>query len=101
MFTPTCEVLLNIIDAIDSQLQELNHRFNEDAMELLRLCSALEPREALNSFRISDLGLLVKKLYPQDFRDYDKQVLEKDLCHYEHNVVQDPEFKKLKSLSEL
>ena len=29
--------------AIDSQLQELNHRFNEDAMELLRLSSALEP----------------------------------------------------------
>ena len=41
--------------AIDSQLQELNHQFNEDAMELLRLSSALEPREALNSFKISDL----------------------------------------------
>ena len=28
---------------IDSQLHELNYRFNEDAMELLRLSSALEP----------------------------------------------------------
>ena len=44
---------------IDSQLQELNYRFNEDAMELLRLSSALEPREALKSFRSSDLCLLV------------------------------------------
>ena len=70
-------------------------------MELLRLSSALEPREALNSLRISDLCLLVKKFYPQDFTYYDKQVLEKDLYHYEHNVVQDPEFKKLNSLSEL
>ena len=70
-------------------------------MELLRLSSALEPREALNSFRISDLCLLVKKFHPQDFTDYDKQVLEKDLYHYEHNVDQDPEFKKLKSLFEL
>ncbi|XP_030958383.1 zinc finger MYM-type protein 1-like [Quercus lobata] len=115
MFSSTVEVLQNIIDGAidgenraegesayeDSQLQELNYRFNEDAMELLRLSSALEPREALKSFRISDLCLLVKNFYPQDFTDYDKQVLEKELYHFEHNVVQDPEFKKLKSLSEL
>ena len=87
--------------AIDSQLQKLNYRFNKDAMELLRLRLALEPWDALNSFRISDLFLLVKKFYPQDFTDYDKQVLEKELYHYEHNVVQDPKFKKLKSLFEL
>ncbi|XP_065630415.1 uncharacterized protein LOC136067905 [Quercus suber] len=86
---------------IDSQLQELNYRFNEDAMELLRLSSALEPREALKSFRSSDLCLLVENFYPQDFTDYDKQVLKKELYHFEHNVVQDPEFKELKSLSEL
>ncbi|XP_050256951.1 uncharacterized protein LOC126702324 [Quercus robur] len=87
---------------IYSQLQELNYWFNEDAMELLRLSSALEPQEALKSFRISDLCLLVKNFYPQDFTDYDKQVLENELYHFEHNVVvQDPEFKKLKSLSKL
>ena len=28
-------------------------------------------------------------------------MLENELYHFEHNVVQDPEFKKLKSLSEL
>ncbi|XP_075670484.1 uncharacterized protein LOC142640304 [Castanea sativa] len=39
--------------AIDSQLQELNHQFNENTMELLRLSSNLEPRETLKSFRIS------------------------------------------------
>ena len=70
-------------------------------MELLRFSSALEPREASKSFRSSDLCLLVKNFYPQDFTDYDKQVLEKNLYHFEHNVVQDPELKKLKSLSEL
>ncbi|XP_065626906.1 uncharacterized protein LOC136066473 [Quercus suber] len=73
----------------------------QNAMELLRLSSVLEPREALKSFKSSDLCLLVKNFYPQDFIDYDKQVLEKELYHFEHNVVQDPEFKKLKSLSEL
>ena len=86
---------------IDSQLYELNYRFNEDAMELLRLNLALEPRKALKSFRISDLCLLVKNFYPQDFTDYDKQELENELYRLEHNVVQDPEFKKLKSLFEL
>ena len=70
-------------------------------MELLRLSSALEPWEALKSFRSNDLCLLVKNFYPQDFIDYDKQVLEKELYHIEHNVVQDLEFKKLKSLFEL
>ena len=45
--------------------------------------------------------MLVKNFYPQDFIDYDKQVLEKELYHIEHNVVQDLEFKKLKSLFEL
>ena len=70
-------------------------------MELLRLSSALEPREALKSFRSSDLCLLVKNFYPQDFTNYDKQVLEKELYHFEYNVAQDPEFKKLKSLFEL
>ena len=65
---------------IDSRLQELNYWFNEDAMELLRLSLALEPQEALKSFRSSDLCLLVKNFYPQDFIDYDKQVLEKEIC---------------------
>ena len=69
-------------------------------MELLRLSSTLEPREALKSFRSSDLCLLEKNFYPQDFTNYDKQVLEKELYHFEHNVVQDLEFKKLKSISE-
>ena len=40
---------INIFYAtIDSQLQELNYQFNENAMDLLRLSSALEPREFLS-----------------------------------------------------
>ena len=41
-------------------------------MELLRLNSALESQEALKSFKSSDLCLLVKNFYQQDFTDYDK-----------------------------
>ena len=35
---------------------------------------SVEPQEALKSFRSSDICLLVKNLYPQDFTDYDKCV---------------------------
>nr|XP_023899115.1 uncharacterized protein LOC112010965 [Quercus suber] len=89
------------IDVIGMNARYVARRGRTHAMELLRLSSALEPREALKSFRSSDLYLLVKNFYPQDFTDYDKQVLEKELYHFEHNVVQDQEFKKLKSLYEL
>ncbi|XP_075669826.1 uncharacterized protein LOC142639551 [Castanea sativa] len=37
---------------IDFILQELNHRFSEHAVELLNLSSALDPKEAKESFRI-------------------------------------------------
>ena len=70
-------------------------------MELLRLSSALEPREALKFFKSSDLCLLLKNFYLQDFTNYNKQVLENELYHFKHNVVQDLEFKNLNSLSKL
>ena len=63
--------------------------------------NSVEPREAFKSFRSSDLCLLVKNFYPQDFTDYDKKVLENKFYHFKHNVVQDPKFKKLKILSEM
>ena len=36
--------------------------------------NSAEPREALKSFKSSDLCLLVKNFYPQDFTNYDKRV---------------------------
>ena len=62
--------------AIDSQLQELNHRFSEHIVELLILGSALDPRVARESFRIDDICQLVNKSYPQDFTDTEKEQLE-------------------------
>ena len=49
--------ILNV--RIDSQLQELNHLFNEHTMELLTLSSSLDPWEAYESFRASDICTLV------------------------------------------
>ncbi|XP_059453923.1 uncharacterized protein LOC132184317 [Corylus avellana] len=58
--------------ARDSQLQELNRRFSEHAVELLILASALDPQVARKSFRIDDICQLVNKFYPQDFTDLEK-----------------------------
>jgi hypothetical protein len=81
-------------------LQELNRRFSEDAIELLILGSALDPRVACDFFRIDDICLLVNKFY-QDFTDHEKEQLEIELSHYEHNIVQYASFQGLSNISEL
>jgi hypothetical protein len=53
--------------AIDFQLQELNHRFCDQTMELLVLSSALSPKDAFKSFKVDDICNLVENYYPKDF----------------------------------
>ncbi|XP_061955608.1 uncharacterized protein LOC133677544 [Populus nigra] len=57
---------------IDQQLQELNNRFNEQAIELLQLSTTLDPRNSYKLFNVEDICLLVDKFYPQDFSDQEK-----------------------------
>jgi hypothetical protein len=44
---------------------------------------------------------LVNKFYPQDFTDHEKEQLEIELIHYEHNIVQHASFQELSNISEL
>ena len=60
---------------IDSILQELNYRFSKHAVELLNLSSALDPKEASESFRIIDILLLVNKFNPKDFTNQEMTLL--------------------------
>ncbi|XP_074565149.1 uncharacterized protein LOC141821690 [Curcuma longa] len=87
--------------SIDSQLQEINGRFNDDAMELLILSNALNPKNAVESFRIEDICKLVEKFYVQDFTSDEKEQLEIQLKHYEYNVVKGPDYKNLSTIPEL
>ncbi|KAG8365365.1 hypothetical protein BUALT_Bualt18G0097100 [Buddleja alternifolia] len=57
---------------IDSILQEMNYRFDENAVELLRLSSALDPKDGYKSFNINEICTLVEKFYPKDFNDHEK-----------------------------
>jgi len=81
------------IAAIDFQLQELDNRFSEHAVELLRLSAALSPQDAYKSFKIDDICSLVEKFYPQDFTEQEKIILRFQLDH--------SDFQNMSTLSEL
>ncbi|KAL6534454.1 hypothetical protein OROHE_013379 [Orobanche hederae] len=61
-------------EAINCQLMELYHRFSDSAMELF---------------------------YPEDFSDHEKTILKMQLQHYDIDVVQHADYKKLTSIAEL
>ena len=65
------------------------------------ISSTLDPYQAHQSFRINDICFLVAKFYLQDFTEHEKEVLEIELCHFEHSVVQHSKFKNLSSISKL
>ncbi|GAV80474.1 LOW QUALITY PROTEIN: Dimer_Tnp_hAT domain-containing protein, partial [Cephalotus follicularis] len=96
LFDATCSILET---AIDSQLQELNNRFNETTMELLVLCSALDPRDNYKLFKVDDICKLVTKFYPDDFTQ-EKLHLRIQLQYYELDVP-NHSLKKLFTIAEL
>jgi hypothetical protein len=86
---------------IDQQLQELNNRFNEQTIELLKLSTALDPKNNYKLFSVEDICLLVDKFYPEDFSDQEKTHLRFQLQHYELDVPNHPKLKNMSSIAEL
>jgi hypothetical protein len=60
---------------IDQLLQELNNKFNEQAIELLKLSTTLDSRNSYKLFNIENICLLVDKFYLEDF-SYKKKLFE-------------------------
>lgn len=87
--------------AIDFQLQELNNRFSEKAVEFLMLSCALDPREWCKGFQVDNLCKLVHKFYPQDFTDFEKEELRVQLLHFEAEITKNGDAQKLSGISEL
>ncbi|XP_059446513.1 uncharacterized protein LOC132178069 [Corylus avellana] len=87
--------------AIDFQLQELDCRFGERAMELLTLSSALDPNDAYKSFNIDDICSLVEKYYSLHFSEQEKIILRFQLKHFEVDMLNHPKLQKLSSIAEL
>ena len=86
---------------IDVQLQELDNRFGEQPIELLKLCSALDPKDAYKSFNVDDICRLVEKYYPLDFSERDRTGLKIQLKLFEHDVQNHLKFQNLSSMAEL
>ena len=85
---------------IDQQLQELNNKFNE-AIELLKLSTTLDPRNSYKLFNVKDICLLVDKFYPQDFSDQEKIHFRLQLQHYELDVPNHPKLKSMSLIADL
>ncbi|CAN6580290.1 unnamed protein product [Malus baccata var. baccata] len=83
------------------KLAELNSRFSEEAMELLILSSALEPREAFKAFNIDHICKLAEKFYSMDFTEKELHTLRCELKIYESDVPHHPVFQKMSTTSEL
>nr|GEU93409.1 hypothetical protein [Tanacetum cinerariifolium]GEU93415.1 hypothetical protein [Tanacetum cinerariifolium] len=64
------------MSALDKQLYELNNRFSDQAMELLKLNSTLVPNRVFN---IDNICLLVEKYYPADFTEQERLQLKYEL----------------------
>ncbi|KAK1391485.1 hypothetical protein POM88_010541 [Heracleum sosnowskyi] len=74
--------------AIDFQLEELQYRFNDHAVELLRLSSSLEPKNNFGLFDKEQICTIFNSnFYPADFSQQDMYHLQLQLDHYKIDVV--------------
>ncbi|KAI5317140.1 hypothetical protein L3X38_036847 [Prunus dulcis] len=85
-------------EAEDYQLGELNTRFPDETVELLRLSSSLDPRDAFKQFNIDDIYTLAEKFYPQDFTTTELQAFNQQLGFYKIDMDHNPTFKNLDSI---
>ncbi|KAK9671818.1 hypothetical protein RND81_12G056500 [Saponaria officinalis] len=60
------------IAAINSQLHELDFRFNDEMIEFISLSSSLDPKRKFQNFKTDDIYKLVSKFYPADFTEQEK-----------------------------
>jgi hypothetical protein len=82
-------------------LQELNNIFNEQAIELLKLSTTLDPKNSYKLFNVEDICLLVDKFYPENFYDKEKNHLRFQLQHYEFDVPNHSKLKNMSSIADL
>ncbi|XP_050285526.1 uncharacterized protein LOC126725069 [Quercus robur] len=88
LFSPTCEVLLKIMDeGNSSQKAEAEFAYEERGLDVPDMNARYVAR--FDSF------------YPIDFTDDEKNYLKKELDLYKYDVVQHSGFKNLKNISEL
>ncbi|XP_050121414.1 uncharacterized protein LOC126599113 [Malus sylvestris] len=85
---------------LDTQLKELNDRFDEVNTEVLLCMACLSP---VNNFASFDKAKIVRlaQLYPQDFDHMDLINLPIQLHNYIHNMKMHSEFSSLRGIGDL
>ena len=79
----------------------MNSRFNDQAMDLLSLSSALIPKDNYKNFDIDNICTLIDKYYPKDFTEQEKVNLPFQLRHFILDARQQPELKNLSTIPKL
>ena len=85
---------------IDSQLTELNDRFNETSTELLICLASLSKNDSFEAFDKEKL-LRLAQLYSQNFTKLELLALEDQLDIYIHFMRSRSDFSQLQSISDL
>ncbi|XP_047060073.1 uncharacterized protein LOC124666789 [Lolium rigidum] len=86
---------------LDTQLFEINRRFNEKVMDLLSTSATFIPRNKFRGFKASDICEMVKKYYPADFTQQDIYGLQLQLKHFVSDASKDEELKNKSTLISL
>ena len=86
---------------IDTQLAELNLKFNEKVMDLLSMCVTLIPTNRFASFNASEVCKMVEKYYPADFNQQERLGLETQLNHFVIDASSSEELKNITTIAEL
>ncbi|XP_023746701.1 uncharacterized protein LOC111894844 [Lactuca sativa] len=83
--------------ALDKQLHELNSRFNDRAMELLRLSSTLVSKV----INVDQICLLVEKYYPKDFTEQEMIQLRYQLEIFNIDITKNPRLNGVSTIADL
>uniref|UniRef100_A0A453B994 DUF4371 domain-containing protein n=2 Tax=Aegilops tauschii subsp. strangulata TaxID=200361 RepID=A0A453B994_AEGTS len=86
---------------LDTQLHELEFRFNDKVLDLLTTSATLIPKNKFRSFKADDICELVKKYYPADFTQQEIYGLEQQLKHFVVDASNDKELKNVSTLTNL
>lgn len=87
--------------AIDTQVDALCDRFPDNAIELLILSSALDPKEDYKSFNIDNVCKLAEKFYPNDFTVEERDALRLELEIFEVDKQFNVNLQNMSTISEL
>ncbi|XP_047335931.1 G-type lectin S-receptor-like serine/threonine-protein kinase At2g19130 [Impatiens glandulifera] len=89
------------IAGIDFQIEELNSKFKDEAVELLKLSGALEPKDNFKLLNVDHIYQLAEKFYHLDFDAQDLHHLRTQLAHYELDMPVNERFQYLSTIFEL